>query len=62
VSSIQRALHVGTQGDALWGQYADRRSEFEGSHSPVADGEAKLDITTLQTPFASPRMGSGLSA
>jgi hypothetical protein len=41
VSSFLRALHVGTQGDALWGQYADRRSEFEGSHSPVADREAK---------------------
>jgi hypothetical protein len=47
VSSFLRALHVRAQGDALRGQYADRRSEFEGSQSPFADGEAKLDITTV---------------
>jgi ketosteroid isomerase-like protein len=38
---------LGTRGDALRGQYADRRSEFEGSQSPFAHGEAKLEITTV---------------
>jgi ketosteroid isomerase-like protein len=28
-------------------QFADRRSEFEGWQSPFADGEAKLEITTV---------------
>jgi hypothetical protein len=37
---------LGTRGDALRGQYADRRSEFEGSQNPF-DDEAKLEITTV---------------